>query len=514
MEDKNLGGKENYNIVLNVDGHEKRKPFDFFILLDVLIKHKLILLATAVLFAIIGVSIAVINTPIFYSASATLIFNYEGIEKGLNPAGQRLDISGIRAPHIINEAVKDISLQKYKLTEDDLRNTIEIEPIIPGSVTEKVKSLQEAQKQNIKEMEEYSYYPNRYIISLGLNKKWNMDKKDAKLILDKIITVYSKKFYEEFSPQPFVANSIKDIKLESYDYPDMAEIITSQITLLNSFLTNKAATTPNFRSNATGLTFDDIFKSVDTLRSVDVDLMNSLVDSYNLTKDKTMRMRIYEFRIKELLLLADKKEDEKKVTSTALDRLDKNNQIYYNPNSSTSEVKGNDLNLYKVEVVNPKYNELITRFTESGVTATNSRRSVDDLRVKIERLKEDAIPPAEKDMAAVKATNIAQRVKDKLLYWIDITNKTTDDYYKKMPLSSAVKALSPAQVQLNVNKLKFIIFGVGAAFMGFTLLYAFLLLKLMSNLRRKSIAATTASDAIITEDEIKTSNGADEVNKQ
>lgn len=479
--------EEKYNLVFKVDDNAKKKSFDFFALFDVLFKFKWILIISFVICAAVGLAYITFTTGSFYKAEGIIIFNYQGVEKGLDPAGKKLDLGIIRSPYLMSEATKNFDLNKFKVTVDNLRNSLEITPIIPGDVNEKIKQIQDQQKQNIQKTEEYIYYPNRYVISMNISKNWKMTNKNAKDILDSLISKYSDYFYATYSPSTFVANSIKDIMVDDFDYPDVAEILTNQTNLLNSFVTNKSANAPEFRSNSTGLSFDDIFKSVDLLRAVQLDLVNSLVDSYNLTKDKQMRIRIYEYRIKQLSLTQTKKIDEKSVTSEALDRMDKNQQIYYSNNSSTS-VNGQNVDLQKIEVVNPEYNNMITKFTDAGVAATNAKHDIEDYQYKISRMQTDAVSADEKSRAVNKVLDTSNFIIDKLKYWIDITNKTTYDYYMAQSMNMAVQSLSPAESSLSINKIKFVIFTLGGGVIGFILVYTFLLMKFISKKRREKNA--------------------------
>ena len=103
-------------------------------------------------------------SPEIGKVQTIISFNYNGIEKGLDPHGKNMDVSMIKSPLVLDNVVKALSLEQYGISSNDLRININITPIIPGNITEHITRLEEDIKGNIETLQKYIYYPNKNII--------------------------------------------------------------------------------------------------------------------------------------------------------------------------------------------------------------------------------------------------------------------------------------------------------------------------------------------------------------
>ena len=143
-------------------------------------------------------------------AEAIITFNFEGIEKGLDPHGRRFDLGIIKAPVVLDKVIESLELDKDDITVDLLRNNLEIVPIVPGDVVEKIRRRIEAydpENADIATLEDYTYYPNRFIVKFAIPKGTNIDNDRGRKILDGIIDAYIQYFYDTYSDRTVLANA-------------------------------------------------------------------------------------------------------------------------------------------------------------------------------------------------------------------------------------------------------------------------------------------------------------------
>ena len=224
-----------------------------------------------------------------YKGSVNMIvtFNFNGIEKGLDPYGNDFDISKAKSPAVLSKVVENLNLSSYGISEDNIRTNLKIIPIIPGNITEKIRSLQESKAQNVGDGQDYTYYPNTYLVTLNLPRSFSISSFEAREILDELFKQYKKYFYNSYFSGTLLTDEIGPTDYSVYDYPQQIEIIKNQIITLKNYLKikNNEVGASGFRSKKSGFTFGDIIDSITVLEKVDLQNIGASIDSYNLTKD-------------------------------------------------------------------------------------------------------------------------------------------------------------------------------------------------------------------------------------
>ena len=221
-------------------------------------------------------------------------YNYEGIEKGLDPNGKNMDVSMIKSPIVLDQVVHALELNEIGLSSDDLRKNIDISPIIPGNVTQNIKRLEENISSNIDSLQAYIYYPNKYIINFRVSRKLNISTALAQQILDEVIRQYQQYFYRTYSDMSVLANAIQPLDYEEYDYPEISTVIHNQLDIFTNYLRTKMDQEygSNFRSVETGMSFGDIMESISIIKKVDLSRLDSIIGAYNLTKNKEKLIKL------------------------------------------------------------------------------------------------------------------------------------------------------------------------------------------------------------------------------
>lgn len=449
-----LKDKDRIELVIKKED-EERDGFTISLrdILETLIRGKWIVLASVIACLLAVLVFTFVSNNVAGVAKTIISFNYEGIEKGLDPKGKNLDLSTIKAPFIIDKVVANLGLDKEGISTESIRSCIEIEPIIPDSITKKIELLTSGKNENIEEMQSFVYYPSSFIISYNVIKGSKVDKAEAVKILDETVKVYRDYFYDTFTDRAVLANAIGSIDYDGYDYPEISMVIRGQIDIIKNYLDakGKEKNASEFRSKANGMSFADISAAVDILDTVELNRLDSLISSFNITKDRDKLIKLYEQRIKMLELDMAKKEDESKIVSEMLNKYQKDKSLLLAP---TAGAAGGSVMEY--DNTSEYYNSLADRYTDAGVLSRNALHDIEFYKKEIERFKKDTVAQIDKDNATEDVLKLIPGIKAKLEKWIVLINDTVTEYYDYKFGDSYMKVLSSAQnTSASVNKLIF-----------------------------------------------------------
>jgi hypothetical protein len=418
-------------------------------IMEVLLKGKRIIVSTALIFLIGAFIYFKFFTP---STIQTLIsLNFKGIEKGLDPNGKNFDISVIESPSNIDKVIEKLGLSKKGITTDYIRGSVSITPIIPAGITEKIKKQNETKSGSIKDQQEYAYYPNIYTISMSIGHNSKIDSNTAKKILDDIVKQYQEYFFETYTDKNALTNAIGVLDYDGYDYPEISIVMHDQILIIQNHITAKlkdkntteSKNTTEFRSTKTGVSFSEITSYIDVISKVDIGRLDSIIEAYNISKDKDKLIKLYEYRIRDLELKMSKKSDEAKIVSDTLSKYQKDKKLILLPGQSTtgSDVSG----VLDLDKTSDYYNELTQRFMDLGVESKNGLHDIEYYKKMIVKFKNDTVTVDEKKNAEKLALELIPDIKGKIEKWVGITNDSVGEYSDRYFNQDAMKVLSVAQ---------------------------------------------------------------------
>jgi capsular polysaccharide biosynthesis protein len=389
----------------------------------------LIALITIIALILTGVG-TYIMLPSTQSIVAIIELNYPGVELGKNPDGSQFDIRQLKSPYVIENALKETGLDNSGIKPDQVRRNIDITPIIPNDIAQTAETM-------IKQGNQYVYYPSEFKISYKVNKAFSYNQGIA--LVETIINEYQKYFYTLYSDIKTIEKTIGSLDYSAYDYPDIVEIISTQITGIQEFMTEKTEEDSNFRSAETGFNFADLNRSYDILKTVDTSKLESLVNTNTLTKDRLKLIKDYEYKVKRMELDRAKKNSEAEEARRLMDQFKKEDFILI-PDS-----KGNEL---RTENPESYYNILAETAITSSVEATNLQHEIDYYNKEIERL----VSVAERINTQLiqEADQLIEAIKTKLVDLITITNQTIEDYYD-YKYGTSIRQVAPAEMVTGMN---------------------------------------------------------------
>jgi len=398
-------------------------------------KGKWIICIAIIACIIIGPLGAVILNPYEGQAKAVISLNFPGIEKGENPDGSKFDINNVTSPVVIQKVIDELSLNTARNSIERIRNSISVDPIIPHNVVTIVENA-------IKTGKDYTYYPSQYIITYNIPKSQKISKSLGRKILELVIKYYEEYFNDLYTGRATMSNAIGTLDFEQYDYPEVAQILNSQIYILESFVSNKASEAGDFRSKNTGLSFADISQAINILKNIDINKMSSMISTVNLTKEKDKLIASYEYRIKMLELEKAKKESESIVARNMAESYKREQNVLLIPGVGSEELNLESQKTY--------YEDLMKKATEAGVVAQNIQHDIQYYRNEIEKMMNDSVPAEIKESTKAYVDEMLPEIKAKFENLIQITNETVMEYYE-FKYGKSINNISGVSVNTTLN---------------------------------------------------------------
>lgn len=401
-------------------------------LIEVVWKGKwLIALVTIIALVLTGLG-TYIMIPRTQSVVAIIELNYPGIELGKNPDGTQFDIRQLKSPYVIEKALEELALSNSGVKLDEIRRNIDITSIIPDEISKLAETM-------IKQGQEYVYYPSEFKITYKVNKAFSYSQ--GIQLIETIIDEYQKYFYTLYSNVQTIESTIGTLDFTAYDYPDVVQVINSQIDGIQEFLETKSDEDSNFRSSETGYSFADLNRSFDILKTVDTSKLESLVNSNNLTKDRDKLIKDYEYRVKRMELERAKKNSEAEEARRLMDQFKKEDYVLI-PDGSRNELKAENPSSY--------YNTLAETAIAASVEAANLQHEIEYYKNEIERLQ--AVTETNNTKLMEEADTLIDTIKTKMVGLINITNDTLSNYYS-YKYGSSIRQIAPAEMVTGINVL-------------------------------------------------------------
>lgn len=223
-----------------------------------------------------------------YTASAVIEYANRDAKKGLAPDGSSIDVSEIASAGNMAKVMESLGLSPASYSLDSLCASIRVEPIIE----EQAQSVQQALNE---EGKEYTEQPTAYIVSCKLGASGSAG--FARDILNELLDVYFSDYSNKHINQEQVSNQTRELIATDYDYLEMVEQISSQLTETVNTLHNRYQRGQAFRSVNTGYSFSDLRDQFKLVLDVDVPRLYALILSGRVTKDRAVLLDKYQNRI-------------------------------------------------------------------------------------------------------------------------------------------------------------------------------------------------------------------------
>lgn len=363
---------------------------------------------------------------------AMITFQFEGIEKGLDPNGAAFDVNQIKSPYVIQPALADMGIGDEYI--QSVRENLSIQGVIPEDALERITVINEMAKKDAQYYEkllDVSYFPSQYVIYLYDDGTFKT--KELTEILNGILTSYKQYFFDTYANAEVMSVTSNLLSGDDYDYGESVDLIKTQIDIMQSYVQERMNEAPDFRAATTGLSFEDINTALEFVRTVDVSRLSSYVESRSLTKDRKTQEEYYEYMIRESSNRLSELQTRLDTVSASIKSYEKDPVVIVSSSDSTLEY--GEKNEY--------YDTLVKQQIQISNQISSTNTNLNEYYLLLQKIQEsDAVnDQSEYDYA----DSLLGKINSKITSWVGLIEETTDEYYSTTLYSNAVTITVPAQ---------------------------------------------------------------------
>ena len=364
---------------------------------------------------------------------------FSGIELGETPNGTEYDVNEIKSAEIIRNALDNIDFGSQKVSLEKLKSNISFQAVVPDSVAKTLENLKDIKDDNIKieRLENLKGYSNIYIVKLNLANDLGLDTEQGRVVLDNIIQEYKKHLIDQYGDTAVLANVFADdFDLDQYDYIQAADILNGQLERMETYVQVHIPQT-SVHSTVTGLNPADISSALESIRTVDMERVYTLIAAFYLTKDPNRVVAVYEQLAEDKEKAAAQYTEEAAALKSAIASFKKDQQ--------TIVMGGNNSAPINLTTENKQYNAFVSQYIEAGTKAVNASEDAKYYRSEAERFRAALPTTRENSLKAAETEDSIKLLQKKLIYWTDKINETATDYYSEATYQKYAEQLMPAK---------------------------------------------------------------------
>ncbi len=408
-------------------------------------KYLLPWIIAAAIMALLVSSMVMLFRTSSYSGDITALisYDYDGIEKGLDPSGGKLDVNKIKSPSVIESALTNLNIPLGNV--ENIRRSISIKGVVSEEELNKKNMYQSVYEKGgtaalsaIEDLIENGDFPTYYIISLKYNTI-GFDLDTSKQILDAILNSYKNYFFETYGYNKALGSEVSLVDYKDYDYSEAVDVFRSTLNSLREYVGNLEETdSVNFRSSSTGYSFGDLLLTINTLQDSDLDSISSYIIVNNVTNNKELLISYYEYKVEQL-------EREIKVYKAKLDSISDSISKYEKDSIlifGDAGENGSDSSETSYVQASAEYDALIEQKIDVQEDVSTTSQDIGFYNDRIKALKASNTVSSEEDEKIV--AEKLEALNSKISNLINTVNETSDEYYEKVSFAKAYNILVPA----------------------------------------------------------------------
>lgn len=378
---------------------------------------------------------------------ALISFNYNGIEKGLDPAGNTFDINSVKNVQVISEALieNDVDIEQA----DAVRNAITFEGVIPPDIIDRITTYQsvyeKAQNGNLpaaQAMLDVTYYPTQFKVKFDYGAT-EIPREKAVQVFNTMLDNYRDYFFDQYGYNKSLGQALSAVSYMDYDYSEAVDLFRVNLNSLDSYVSALARTdSSHFRSKETGIageegltgyTFDDISQSIDALKKIDLARISSYVTVNNVTRDKTATIAYYQYNIDELTRQKNAYTERLANLKAAIDSYKKDTVLVMNSLDGTTN--------QQLTQSSEQYDILVERYDDVATSLANVKQEINMYTQRRDGLAKGKEGTPE---MATYTEGELKKLDEKVTRLVEITRIASEQYYETEEFANAYKVLVPA----------------------------------------------------------------------
>ncbi len=317
-------------------------------------------------------------------AVSILSLDYAEADEGKDPNGNDLDITYLKSSYIVNNALNNVTLSK-KLSTAQVQNNIQITGILTDKTKQQKeildKLLQEKNSEYGRLIQQFTLkYRPQYVITIGNVFSSGSDKivlptNDLQHLLSAITESYNEYFVETYQEKTLPNDYLSAVNEETLDYLETLDEISNSMNYLAKYCDEKTAILPNFRTTD-GVSFSELSKTINRLKSTDIDYIYSYISLNNVYKDKLILKTYCEMQKRQAELdLAE--------TTSNITTLQNSIEHYKNGKVVVNTDNGTPI---EVPHTDAEYNRLVLELTQMNEHKSELQERIDMLADRITKL--------------------------------------------------------------------------------------------------------------------------------
>lgn len=437
---ENKEEQKNVNLIIkNQEEEEKEIVISVFGIIKNFKRVVALWIAVSIIVSLLTVLVGtLLNIKVYKETAALVSFTYDGIERGLDPNGNKFDMYSIKNPVVLKKAIEKLGRDESEV--EKIRSGIVIDGIVPQGVMERLTAYREivdagttSSLAAAERILETTYYPTQFKVSFNYSN-CPYSGEEAASILNTILETYSEFFLEKYGYNDNFGTSVADLKADNYDYAELIDIYDSAIDSLIQYLRQlDAADNIHFRSSETGSTFSDLIGKVNTIRDVDMDKMISYITLNVVTKDKDSLKTYYEYRVESLQRYETVCRENLAAVTDSINTYQKNTVQIFGAGTD-------NLNTTAQEA-SEEYDKLFDKKLNIQNDLSSTVQKIKMYQTRLERLNGPAVgTPAQKERVEQDIKKLDSDIKE----LISKVQLTADEFYRTYVYSKAYNILVPA----------------------------------------------------------------------
>ncbi len=255
------------------------------------------------------------------TTATRVVYSFNGYERGAYPDGSKFQADDLRAPDIVNEALKRQGLDTSESLQGQVRAALTIEGIIPANI------VKERDRVRATGQTPPPYLPDEYRVTLALPRNFPLAPHQRTQFLNELVSVYRERFQKTYSETPVAFGNALD-SLQDADFFDYELVLGQEIRSITSYLEQQQENARTFRSPTTNLSFNDLLKQTHIFSQVRLNETLGLIRLKGLSRNRRAALIKIDYHLRTLLDREQRAIEDESVVLRLLDQTATRNQGY------------------------------------------------------------------------------------------------------------------------------------------------------------------------------------------
>ena len=394
-----------------------------------------------VIAVVAGCAVLVYNhytMPIRNKMTATVNFSFDGIEQGMDPAGNRFNAEELKEPEVLRAAAEAIGLSVSEADIQNISDHITLLGIVPEDAISRITahtsvyandniSVLSAAKSN-------AYYPSQFTVTFDYRAAGFSDAQGNQLF-SAVLKAYETFLYTRYGYSTTMEQAVLSFDYSEYDFDKAIEVIDNELEMLNGYVGYLAGQdSTRFRSTATGYAFADLESAIQTLRTEDLNLISSYVSSNNITRSWQEQIDYYNYKIEQEEREKASLEERINTLTALIDSYAKTKAVVMG--SSASDSMAEESSVYQITQQSDMYDSLIQQRISLQTESSETQEQINLYKQRMARIVGNS---SDEDIAYVEEQLEAILNKAKKL--LTAVNETASEYFAAVKLQRAVQVI-------------------------------------------------------------------------